>query len=745
VTHSATPRDEASLAEVFRQAAHVVRRHLWLMLLLGLVAAAGMLALTQTMERLFKSSVQLMIDPVAPSPIEAETTPFPSADTGYVDAQILLIEADDTLLQVVERGNLTELPFFQAHPPNIALRMMSQVKAMILGPAVGDRRLPEGGPTREELVAKNILADALSVEREGDTNVITISVRANSPRLSQRIATLVGETFVDIRLSARQRDAMAFRDWIGTRAEDLRLQVSEAEKAVTAYRIRNGLLNDQQGVSLSDQQLTEVNTALIKSRADLAQKAAALQQARSTLDSGGDVLSLPEVQLSGIVTELRNQILLLELSEQDLTRGVDQISPRLAQVRQQLASLQRQLDVEVNRIITTLANEVQTLESRAALLQEALTQVGGQSNDEARIAVELRQLEQVAEALRQRYQRYLDNVGMAAELNSYTTSGVQVVTSATVPIEPYYPTVKVFVLLSFITGSVIGVVIGLARDALDPTFRSAQQVEDVLQTPVRAQIPKLKSGVAIPDVVSKDPTSPFSETISDLRYMLLLAGSTDGRAPVILMTSNAAGEGKTSIASSLALSASLAGKNVLLIDADLRRAGLTRKLGFDDDDGFADVLRGGSWEPPDHMVQGTLDILPAGRLVDQPWNVLESPDLPRFLEVVRRAYDLIVMDGPPVANIVDCTILAQHSDQFLFVVRSGVTRREQALRGFRRLPKDKVSGVVMNGCSPDADIGLGSTYKLYSRAVRRREQPINLKVLRPLELPPDDRPEQRRA
>jgi succinoglycan biosynthesis transport protein ExoP len=724
--HIARMTDEISLSEVFRQSLLFLRRHLWLILLLGFSFAVVTIVVTQKMERLYKSSVQLMIDPVATSPIEAETTTFIAADTGYVDGQILLIEADDTLLQVVKRGNLSEIPFFQASPPNIARRMISRVKTLILGPSSGDRTLPVGAPDRKSLVAKSILAKTLSVEREGDTNVISISVRANSPTLSQRTASLVAETYVDIRLSQRQQDARVFGDWINTRAEELRQQVSEAEAAVTEYRIENGLFNDEEGASLNDQQLTEINAELVRSRADLAQKRAALERARAVSDNGGDTLSLPEVQISEIITELRNQMLLLELRERDLSASIDQSNPRLIQVRQQYAAMSAQLDGEVRRIVDMLANEVQTLESRTALLTEALSLAGGQSTIETQSNVVLRQLERVAEAYLQHYQRYLDNAGLAAELRSFTTSGTQVVTSATVPIEPFYPTVKVFVILSFMLGSILAVIIGLAREALDTTFRSAQQVETLLGTRLRAQIPKLRSGQDIPEIVRQEPLGQFSETISVLRYMLLSARSEDGRAPVFLLTSNGAGEGKTSIASSLALSASIAGQNVLLIDADMRRAGLTRNYGMDGDIGFAEILQGTPWQPLDTQETGLLDILPAGILVDMPLNALASPNLPKFLDLARRSYDLIVIDGPPVAHIADCTILSRYCDQLLFVVRWGQTKRDQAVRGFQCLPKSKISGVVMNCCPPNDEIGLGSTYKLYSRAMRKPDKIVSL-------------------
>jgi len=739
------PTDDASLSEVFRQSLGFLRRHVWLIVLLAFTFAVFTVFATQKIERLFRSSVQLMIDPVAPSPIEAETRTFAAADTGYVDGQILLIMADDTLLKVVERGRLSEKPFFQAKPPNMVQRSFSGLKTLILGADSHDRSLPEGAPSRESLVAKNILSESVNVVRQGDTNVITISVRASSPTLARTTATMVADTYADIRLVQRQEDARAFGDWINARAEDLRQQVSSAEEAVMDYRIKHDLFNGEEGGSLNDQQLTAVNAELIRSRADLAQKKAALARARAVVDSGSDILSLPEVQASGIVTELRSQLLLLELGERDLSASSNQSNPRLTQVRQQYEAIRQQLNDEVARIVAMLGNEVETLEGRTTLLTEALADAGGKSRIETQINVDLRQLERVAEAHRQHYQRYLDNAGLAAELKSFTTSGTRIVTTATVPIEPFYPNVIVLVILSFMLGGAVAIVIGLAREALDSTFRSAQQVEDLLGVKVRAQIPDLGSDKDIPGIVEKDPLAPFSETISVLRYMMFAAGSEDDRAPVFLLTSNAAGEGKTSIAASLAMSARVAGQNVLLIDADMRRAGLTGMFGFDGDSGFAEILQGRPWQAPDIMGRGCLDILPSGVLTDLPLTALESPHLPRFIDLARRSYDLIVIDGPPVAFIADCTILAKYSDQLLFVVRWGYTRRDQAVRGFQRLPKQKVTGAVMNCCPPHEENGLGSTYKMYSRSTQKQGKVVGLWGQRLPDAQPAPRTGDRRA
>jgi capsular exopolysaccharide synthesis family protein len=569
-------------------------------------------------------------------------------------------------------------------------------------------------PDKATLTARKILSDAMSVSREGDTNVVSITLRANSPRLAHDLANTVARTYMDLRLEQRREAARAFSDWIDTRAEELRQQVTEAESAVTDYRLANGLLSDNEGASLSEQQLTELNAELIKSRADLAQKEAALRRARAVLADGGDIRSLPEVQTSEIVTELRNQLLALEQRERDLSATSSQNNPRLTQVRQQYAAMQAQLDDEISLLVETLGNEVETLQSRTELLTEALSQAGGASRIETQTSLGLRQLERVAEAYRERYQRYLDNAGLAAELQSFSTSGSQIVTSASIPLDPYAPATRVLVILSFIFGAVAAILIGLARDALDTKFRSARQVEDLLGVKVRALVPNLQPGEKIPEVVETQPQSLFSETISVLRFLLFSATARNGRAPVFLMTSAGAEEGKTSIAASLALSASQAGKKVLLVDADLRRAGLTTLYDMRGEVGFADILLGNGWEAPDIMARGVLDVLPAGIETDMPVHALESPRLAQFLELAREAYDLVVIDGPPTAHLADCTILSEQSDQLFFVIRWGRTERDDALRALQRLPREKIAGVVMNDCPPSEENGLGQTYRLYA-------------------------------
>ena len=706
-----------TLAELFRQSLSFARRHFWRISILGFLCAFAALYAALNMEQLYKSSAQLMIERPATNPIEEENPTFPAIGTSYVDGQILVIEADDTLLKVVERADLTSEPFFQSKQPSYLALAIRYIKQLVPSDRQKGRGpLPEDAPDPAALTARKALDDALGVSREGDTNVITIDVRANSPKLAHRVTEAVVATYVDLRISQRRADALQMSDWIDARAEELRQEVEIAEKAVTDFRVKHGLIGEADGASLSDQQITELNAELVRARGDLALKRAAYERAQTLLTEGGEILDLPEVQSSEILTELRRQLLQVELRERDLSATSRGDNARLDQIRQIRVAIERQIDRQVRRIVNVLGNEVETLENRTRLLSEALLRASGQSKIEIRNNVDLQQLERVAEAYRLRYQRYLDNAGLAEELSSFSTSGTQVVTSATTPLEPVYPPIRVFVILGFMFGALVAVLWGLAREALDTTFRTVAQIENALGVQILVQLPKLDKRQAIPTIIEAEPLSPFTETVAALRYSVSADHQGSELAPVIYLASTAPLEGKTSIAAALATSGSVAGQKVLLIDGDLRRAGLSDRYGLANEIGLADILQGADWQPSADVRDGVLDVLPAGILTDMPINALESPKLTGFLEQAQQDYDLVVIDGPPAANVADCAILSRHSDRILFVVRWGQTQVDAARRALARLPRNKLAGVVLNFSELNEDPWLGETYRLYSRS-----------------------------
>lgn len=696
---------DSSFEEALRQSFSLLRRSLGLMLLLGMIFASVTLYLTMQMERTYKSTAQLMIERSATSPIEVDQSSAQSADSGYVGGQILVMMSNDSLMQVIERADLLNEPDFQSTPPSGFQKAISWVKSLVPGQQVSaDSGEADSSPDLATLKALRVLKTAVVVEREGDTNVVSIVVRASSPSLAQRIGTAMLDNYIEMRHATREMDAQNLNNWIDARSNELRDQLTEAERAVTAYRIANNLIGDTNKASVSDQQLSEISAELIRARADLAQKRASYERFQQVRAENGDLSSLPEVQSSAIVMALRETLLDLQLREQDAVQIGRSDNARLAQIQRQLVLVEQQLDQEVLRVASVLLNETYALENRTRILTTALEQAGGQSGLETQNAVGLRELERVAEAYRVRYERYLNNAGVANELSTLPTNATRVVSFASLPVLPIYPPTKVFLVLSFLLGVGLALIIRLVRDTLSGEFTSLEQIERALGTKVLSVLPRLAKGRVARDVIHMEPFSPFSEAISVLRQNLRLQArklKKDTSAQVVLITSAGESVGKTSIASSFAESASAGGQRVLLVDADLRFAGLSEFYNVDDGDGLCDILRGATWMADDATVDDGMSIIPAGDLGGrQPADCLASPHLGQFLNRARQAYDLVVIDGPPVANLADCKILADVCDQVAIVLHIGETTLDDMRGTLRQLPSKKIAGIIVNQVDP---------------------------------------------
>lgn len=318
---------------------------------------------------------------------------------------------------------------------------------------------------------------------------------------------------------------------------------------------------------------------------------------------------------------------------------------------------------------------------------------------------------------------YLGSDSAATGGSAPARSETRVISAASVPMEPVGPQAGVLVLIGLLSGSFAGIIVALARGALDTSLRTSEQIERLLALPVLAHLPPLPKGTMIPGLIAAEPLALFSDTIASLRHALAGTHRGDG-APVLLIASTGEYEGKTSIAAALAEAARMAEKNVLLIDGDLRRSELSARYDALGDNGLSDILQGVHWEMPVLRGSGNVDLLPAGVLNDLPLSALDSTRMSDLLARARAVYDLVVIDGPPVASVSDCAILSRHSDQILFVVRWGQTLRDQALRAVNRLPRDRIAGVVVNFSEARDDIGMGETYRLHSRnSARERADP----------------------
>ncbi|MBO9523182.1 MAG: polysaccharide biosynthesis tyrosine autokinase [Nocardioidaceae bacterium] len=277
-------------------------------------------------------------------------------------------------------------------------------------------------------------------------------------------------------------------------------------------------------------------------------------------------------------------------------------------------------------------------------------------------------------------------------------------------------------MLGGLLGLLAGIGIALLRDRLDTRVGSAADLSTLTGSSVLGAIgwdPEMRSR---PLVTSLSSHAPRAEAFRVLRTNLQFV-EVDSAHKVFVFSSAVPGEGKTSTSVNLALSSAQAGARTLLIEADLRRPRAARWLGLLEDVGVTSVLVGriGVADAIQTDPQTGLDFLASGPVPPNPAELLQSQAMSEMLAHLRRAYDVVVIDAPPLLPVADAALLAAHADGVILVTRHGRTRRDQVGHCLDRLAQvdGRLVGVVLNmirrGTSDAYGYGYGYGYAPLAR------------------------------
>jgi capsular exopolysaccharide synthesis family protein len=305
----------------------------------------------------------------------------------------------------------------------------------------------------------------------------------------------------------------------------------------------------------------------------------------------------------------------------------------------------------------------------------------------------------------------VDQLKQAKFVGDFSSIRSQIIEPANALPAPVRPLVALTLAMALIAGGTLGVGCALVSELLDPRIRSLEEMRDVLRLPLLGQVPQLAdspaSGARPIGLVSHVmPRSPSAEAFKVVRANLDCSRRNQG-ARVIMVTSPCSGEGKTTVASNLAICLAQVGRRVLLVDADLRRPMQHEIHGLRRECGLVQILRDVS--SVDRVIQATpvknLEVVTSGPDVPNPAELLSAPSLGEFLDHVRADYDMVILDAPPLLAVADPAIIGALVDAVLLVVRVATTKRDDAARAVELLKGlgTPVLGGLINGIGPEPD------------------------------------------
>jgi non-specific protein-tyrosine kinase len=294
-----------------------------------------------------------------------------------------------------------------------------------------------------------------------------------------------------------------------------------------------------------------------------------------------------------------------------------------------------------------------------------------------------------------------------------TVSTVLAIDPATIPTEPISPQVLRNTALAAMVGLMLAVGVIFLIEALDDTIKTPEDVKKTLGLPVLGVIAKHEAEEGKP-ITNITPRSPVSEAFRSLRTNIQYT-AVDNPIRTILITSSDPKEGKTTIVTNLGVVFAQMGKKVTLIDADLRKPTLHRKIGVQNRTGLTSLFVR-SMETLELITQKStmpnLNVITSGELPPNPSELLGSKRMQTILETLKENSDMIIIDSPPALAVTDSLVLVPLVDAVLLVVKPGFTKSKSALLIVEQFKRSNANliGVVMN----ELDLGRSRySYKYY--------------------------------
>lgn len=657
-----------------------------------------------------------------------------SPDSAAVDSEVEILRSRDLARRVVEKLALVGDPELNSalREPS-PLRWVSPVWLLKRGMAALSSSNMEGPASEAEIADRQTesVVDAVlartEVARRTTTFVISISFTSEDPAKAARIANAIADAYVLDQLEAKFDATRTANAWLSERLGELRTQVTDAERAVAIYRSEHGL-EESSGVTVSEQQLSELNAQLILARAALAEAQAKYNRARQLRARGGSVESVADVLQSGTISSLRQKQAELAREKADLSAKYGPRHPAIVNIEAQQGDIGRQISAEVSRIIESLANNVSVAETRVSALRDNLNQIKGETGADNQALIQLRELEREAAATRAVYEAFLNRFKETTGQQGLQTPDTRIISQAVVPQAASYPRTTLFVGLGFVLSLMLGCGVAFLLEHFDNGLQTARDIEQHLHLPHLVSLPatpaeKGPGGKAMPpqDYLIARPLSAFSESLRSLRSALQLS-NVDNPPKIILFTSALPGEGKTTTAVSFARAAAASGLKVALVDCDLRHPSVHRAFGLGrPEEGLVELLAErlelGAVIVKDEKSE--LDIIPVATGTANPPDVLGSAQMKLLLQRLRDDYDLVVLDSAPVLPVSDSRVLSRLADETVFIVRWNETPRDAAQSALRelRLFDAKIAGAVLSivDTAKQARYGYGDGGYYYSR------------------------------
>ncbi|WP_291931552.1 polysaccharide biosynthesis tyrosine autokinase [Limnohabitans sp.] len=695
----------------------LIVKHRWLLVAVaaaGLVAAL-LLSFIQTPQYLASTTVQ--VDKRAPRVVKFQEDPVSEGDErSAIGTQLEILKSRALAERVIEelrldRQELSEL----------------QRKAEQASESAGDEASAEGGAPQGEgwgavlsgmtermkdsytkmrepalrsadQLNRQAVVDefvkTVKVEQLRNTRMIRISAENADPQLAARMANSMAQAFIALSLERRLESSAYAKTFLETQLALTKAKLEESERRINEYSRSRNILTLDEKTNVINQTYTDFASALSKAEQERIKLESEFDAVRSNPDSSRQVLE------SRVIQTYKEQRARLDAEYQLNAKIYKKDFPKMQQLEAQINDLDGKVESEVQSILRSLRNLLDTARSQEAQLAKRLGQarseiVSGQDKN-----VDFNLLKREVDTNRELYDGLLQQVKEVGVAGGVEANNIQVVDKAHAPLFPHKPRLGLNAAIGLMAGLMLGLLLVFLLESLDDSIKFSDEVEKLLAVPLLGVIPKIREKVNLPSIAllaHEDPRSHLAEAYRSVRTSLQFSTS-EGAPRRLVLTSTTKNEGKSTSALALAINFAQLGKRVVLMDGDMRNPTVHKLLGMTNVFGLSNYLSGHA-QADGVLVQATtipnLSVITSGPIPPSPVDLLTGP---RFLELLDSlelgGVDYIIIDGPPVLGLADAVVLGNQVHSVLYVAQANLTRKSHIKDAFRRL---RMAGVLPRG------------------------------------------------
>ena len=535
----------------------------------------------------------------------------------------------------------------------------------------------------------------ISIEPIRATRLVNIHYNSTDPSFAINSANGLADAFLNRNLETRFESSNYAKTYLEDQLKQLKLKLEDSEAQLVKFAEQEQIISTggEESGSLQEQNVGALNAALAQAKQDRIKAQARWQQAQSNVG----LVTFGAAGVASAISGLQQARSKLMLDYQDKLSVYKPAYPLMIQLQNQISEIDKQIAQEMQNIKSSIKGEFESAQQNESMIEEQIRSLTGEALDLKSRSIQYNIFKRDVDTNRQLYeatlQRYKE-IGVSAGVGFNNLSVVDRAVNA----KKFNPNIPMNLAIALIFALIAGILLALLLEFLDDTLKNPEDVEKYLKLAVLGVIPKLADNISI-DSAYADRRSAFAEAYRSVRTSLQFSTS-HGVPKTLLITSSSPSEGKSTAAYMIARNFTEIGKRVLLLDIDMRKPSIHRKLAMDNSVGLSSFLAGAV--PLTDIIQVSdiplLSVITTGPLPPNPAELLLNENMQTLLGYALEHFDQIVIDGPPVMGLADAPIVASSVEGVLIIIEAGETRKGLATNALKRLRSARahIIGTLIN-------------------------------------------------